>query len=551
MRRKFDPPTKLKDALAPDPMPRRPRSGFDPLQVEVFQHLFAAVAEEMGACLQRSAFSPNIVERRDYSCALFDAQARMVGQAAHLPVHLGAAPRSVDVVRERCDLAPGDAVLLNDPFLGGTHLPDLTLVSPVFLESGERARPAFFVCNRAHHADVGGPFPGSMGPARDVHAEGLRLPPIHLVRGGRLDPAVLELFLANVRGRDERRGDLLAQWAACRLGVERLQALAADHGAAALVQRAGDQIEWTSGLARACVERWTPGNYVASAELDFAAAGGARREPPRLHLALRVEQGRAVFDFTGSSDQLPLPINAPVAVVEAAVFYALRLLLPEGTPTNHGCLAPVEVRTRPGSVLDPRYPAAVAGGNVETSQRLVDLCLEALAHVEPERLPADSAGTMSNLSFGGVDAGGAPFAFYETHGGGAGGGPQGPGAHALQTHMTNTRNTPVEALERRLPVELLAYGVRRGSGGAGRHPGGDGQRKHLRFRRPVELSFLAGRQAHGPAGRAGGADGEPGRLRVRVPGGRWRRWAGVGSESLPAGAEVELWTPGGGGFGAS
>lgn len=521
------------------------RKGFDPLQVEVFQHLFAAVAEEMGACLQRSAFSPNIVERRDYSCALFDERARMVGQAAHLPVHLGAAPRSVAAVLERCELSPGDAVLLNDPFLGGTHLPDLTLVSPIFLDA---ERPAFFVCNRAHHADVGGPFPGSMGPARDVHAEGLRLPPIHLVRGGVLDPAVLELFLANVRGRDERRGDLLAQWAACRLGVERLQALARDHGAAELIQRASDQIEWTAGLARACVAGWPRGTYAAEAELDFVRDADVERA--RLKLELEVRRGRAVFDFTASSDQLPLPVNAPTAVVEAAVFYALRLLLPEGTPTNHGCLAPVEVRTRPGSVLDPRYPAAVAGGNVETSQRLVDLCLSALAQVEPERLPADSAGTMSNLSFGGVDTSGAPFAFYETHGGGAGGGPQGPGAHALQTHMTNTRNTPVEALERQLPVELLAYGVRRKSGGAGRARGGDGQRKHLRFRRPVELSFLAGRQQRGPAGRAGGGEGRPGRLRVRVAGGRWVRWDGVGSGALPAGSEVELLTPGGGGFGA-
>ncbi|MHC4375820.1 MAG: hydantoinase B/oxoprolinase family protein [Planctomycetota bacterium] len=531
-------------------MSKKSRPGFDPLQVEVFQHLFAAVAEEMGACLQRSAFSPNIVERRDYSCALFDAQARMVGQAAHLPVHLGAAPRSVAAVLERCELAPGDAVLLNDPYLGGTHLPDLTLVSPVFLESGPGARPAFFVCNRAHHADVGGPYPGSMGPARDVHAEGLRLPPIHLVRGGVLDPAVLELFLANVRGRDERRGDLLAQWAACRLGVERLQALADDHGAAELVQRANDQIEWTAGLARACVAQWPRGRYAVEAELDFVADAEPDAERPRLKLELRVERGRAVFDFSASADQLPLPVNAPTAVVEAAVFYGLRLLLPEGTPTNHGCLAPIEVRTRPGSVLDPRYPAAVAGGNVETSQRLVDLCLAALACVEPERLPADSAGTMSNLSFGGVVASGLPFAFYETHGGGAGGRPDGPGAHALQTHMTNTRNTPVEALERQLPVELLAYGVRRESGGAGRHPGGDGQQKRLRFRRPVELSFLAGRQHSGPGGRAGGGDGRPGRLRVRVAGGRWTRWAGVGSGPLPEGSEVELLTPGGGGFGA-
>lgn len=525
---------------------------FDPLQVEVFQHLFAAVAEEMGASLQRSAFSPNIVERRDYSCALFDGEGRMVGQAAHLPVHLGAAPRSVREVLKRCALSPGDAVLLNDPFAGGTHLPDLTLVSPVFC--GVLDKPAFFVCNRAHHADVGGPYPGSMGPAKDVHAEGLRIPPIHLVRGGVLDEAVLELFLANVRGRAERRGDLLAQWAACRLGAQRLGQLAEDHGVEALEQRAQDQIAWTGELARAAVRAWPAGRYRAVAPIEVAAGvsdGSSDGASAELRLELIVERDCATFDFSESSDQLEQPINAPLAVVESAVFYALRLLLPAGTPTNHGCLTPVVIRTRPGSLVDPIYPAAVAGGNVETSQRLVDLCLEALSQVEPGRVPADSAGTMSNLSFGGVDEDGTPFAFYETHGGGAGGGPEGPGSHALQTHMTNTRNTPIEALERRLPVELLAYGVRRASGGAGSAPGGDGLRKVLRFRRPVELSFLAGRQEAGPAGRSGGQAGQAGRLRVRGPGpGRWVRWAGVSSGVLSPGSEIELQTPGGGGYGA-
>jgi N-methylhydantoinase B len=519
-----------------------------PLEVPVFQHLFAAVAEEMGARLVRSAFSANIVERRDFSCALFDSQGRMIAQAAHLPVHLGAAPRSVAAVLARASrepefaLVPGDAVLLNDPFEGGSHLPDLTLVSPVFLRPGAApgTPPDAFVCNRAHHADVGGPFPGSMGPAREIHGEGLRLPPIKLVRAGRLDREVLSIFLANVRVPAEREGDLLAQWASNRLGQERLDELAVRFGADVLASRAADQIAWTAALTRELLSAWPRGSVTVVDELELPAG-----ESARLELCLTHDERGLVADFRGSSPAINRPLNTPRAVVESAVFYALRLLLPPGTPTNAGVLAPATILTTPGSLLDARYPAAVAAGNTETSQRLVDLLLRALGDLAPGRLPACSAGTMSNLSFGQ-----RAFTHYETIGGGAGGGPGGPGLHARHTHMTNTRNTPLEALERAYPVRVQGATVRRGSGGDGRHRGGDGIVKHLRFFEPVEVGWLGGRQRRGPPGQAGGEPGAPGGMWVRSEGeAPWQRLEPVDRAELPAGGELRVETPGGGGFG--
>lgn len=510
----------------------------DGLQVEVFKHLFASVAGEMGATLQRSAFSPNIVERRDYSCALFDAHGRMIGQAAHLPVHLGSSPRSVQAAIERIRFEPGDVVVLNDPYAGGTHLPDITLVSPVFLS--EQGGPSFFVANRAHHADVGGAFPGSMGPAREIWAEGLRIPPIHLVRGGDLDSDVLALLLANMRGEAEREGDLLAQWSANRLGVRRLVELGESYGPEVLVARAADQLAWTARLATALVGGLVDGHHEVEDRLELESG------EVTLKLAVSVQGERLVCDLTGSDDQVAAPFNTPRAVVESAVFYVLRCLLPSGTPASDGVLAPVEIRTRAATVVDPVPPAPVAAGNVETSQRLVDLILSGLAPFLPDRIPAASAGTMSNLTLGWSSGG----TWYETHGGGAGASAERSGEHALQCHMTNTRNTPVEAFERERPARVVALGIRRGSGGAGARSGGDGLEKRLVFLRGVRLGWLADRQRGGPPGLEGGAAGAPGRLRIRTPGGRWHRLPGNSAVELEAGAEAWIETPGGGGHGS-
>lgn len=519
----------------------------DPLRLEVFHHLFAAVAEEMGVSLMRSAFSPNIKERRDFSCALFDASGRMIAQAAHLPVHLGSAPLSLAAAMEAVEMEPGDAVVLNDPFEGGTHLPDVTFVSPVFV--GRGGRPDYYCVNRAHHADVGGAFPGSMSPVADVHGEGLRIPPVKLVRGGEIDREWMRLLLANMRVPAEREADLLAQWAANRVGERRLLAMVAEHGPEEVRRRAGQLMDWTHALQRELVRGLPRGIFEFEDDLEDVGEGGANA---RVRLRLRVGgRGRLTFDFRESDDQVRGPVNTVRAVTLSAVFYVLRLFLPPGTPTNEGVLRGVEVLTRPGSIVDACYPAPVAAGNVETSQRLVDVLLGALAQLLPERVPAASAGTMSNLTFGTSEPGGAQsFAYYETVAGGAGAGPLGPGAHAVQTHMTNTRNTPIEALENQQPVRLLAYTVQRGSGGEGLHAGGDGVRRRLRFLRRVRIGWMAERQERGPWGLRGGGDGRAGAAFYRHATGRAdRRLAGKASLELEAGGEVEVRTPGGGGYG--
>ncbi len=545
--------------------------GSDPesaLRIEVFGHLFASVCEEMGAALQRSAFSPNIKERRDFSCALFDGAGRTIGQAAHLPIHLGATPMSVREVLEDGPLADGEAVLLNDPYRGGTHLPDLTLVSPVFL-SGKRAPkrarvPDFLLANRAHHADVGGAHPGSMGPAFDVHGEGLRIPPVRLVRAGKLQREMLRLLSANMRVPKEREADLMAQWAANRLGAARLASMAERYGVAQLKQRAEDLSLWTERLLRAQIKAIPNGEYTASADLELGADGA------RIEAKWIVRGSSVCVDLCGSSDQGPGPINTTRAVSQAAVVYVLRLLLPAGSPANDGIARSVELRTRAGSLVDATYPTCVAAGNVETSQRLVDVLLAALSKALPGRIPASSAGTMSNLTLGGTDSRGRQFAHYETLPGGAGGGPSGVGAHAVQTHMTNTRNTPIEALETQVPVRILALGLRNGSGGKGAARGGMGIRKRILLLKEVGSSWVAERQIQGPDGAAGGAAGKPGRARLRLaavvsggarsePAGRkvgtlrpgpWRSLPGQWAGLIPEGAELELETPGGGGFGS-
>ncbi len=529
---------------------------FDPLKVEVFHHLFAAAAEEMGVSLQRSAFSVNIKERLDFSCAIFTADGTMAAQAAHLPVHLGATPLSVAAAIAQHRLRPGDVVFLNDPFMGGTHLPDITSVEGVFSPAGGD-EPLFYCVSRAHHADVGGAFPGSMAPARDVHGEGLRLPPIRLVRGGAIDEDLLDVFLANVRVPSERRADLFAQLAASRAGVQRMEAMMAEHGAAELVDRAQDLVAWTASLVRERIAGLKTGTW----RFEDVLEGGADGQGDLLPLRVAIESDGAGlrFDFRESAPQAMdgAPVNTTRAVTVSAVFYALRLLLPEGTPTNAGVLDRVEILTTPGTIVDAAYPAPVAAGNVETSQRLVDVILGALGQLLPGEIPAASAGTMNNLSFGGTTASGRAFTHYETHGGGAGAGPRSPGAHAVQTHMTNTRNTPIEALETEMPVRIVSQTVRRGSGGDGARRGGDGILRRVRFLVDVRLAWMGERQRQAPYGALGGRRGSLGTASVQWPAedgnpdqpGETRTLDPKAAIDLPAGAEFELRSPGGGGHG--
>jgi N-methylhydantoinase B len=537
----------------------RARPTLDPISLEVFNHRLSAIAEEMGVALCRSAFSPNIKERRDYSCAVFDAGGALAAQAAHIPVHLGSTQLSVQAAIARQPMLAGDVVILNDPYAGGTHLPDLTAVAPVYV--GKRL--VGFVANRAHHADIGGMSPGSMPLASEIYQEGLRLPPVCLVRGGKMVDDVVELFVANTRVAEERRGDLLAQIAALHVGAARVRALVAEEGAA----RVGDAMralqDYSERMMRATLRALPSGTYRAVDHMDDDGMGSERL---RIAVAVRIGGGRVEVDFAGSAAQVRGGINANFAVTAAAVYYVFRALARSPIPPNAGFMRPIRVVAPPASLVNAQFPAAVAGGNVETSQRIVDVLLRALAAVLPDRVPAASCGSMNNLAFGGTrDSGSrrdqhgaarslrgetAPtqFSYYETIAGGAGAGPSRDGASAVHTHMTNTMNTPIEALEAQLPVRVVRYAVRSGSGGRGTHRGGDGIVREIEFLTAAQLTLLTERRSIAPYGAAGGVPARVGVNEV-VRAGRVERLPSKVTLSVEAGDRVRIQTPGGGGWG--
>ncbi len=520
------------------------RPSIDPVQLEVFHHLLGAYCEEAGARLRLSAISPNIRERADYSVAVFDRDGDLVAQAAHIPVHLGSAGDAVQAVRAALQLAPGDVAILHDPYEGGTHLPDVTMVQPVYAGRGER--PEWYVVNRAHHADIGGATPGSMGIARDLFAEGLVLPPVHFRRRGRVQRDLLRVRARNVRGADERLVDLEAQEASLAQLGRRLQALVAEHGLATVRRTTAARLAYSERAGRSLLRGLPRGTYSAADALDGDGLGNG---PLRIALRLKLAGGRAEFDWSGTCDQAQGGVNANRGISMAACVYAVRCLCPGRLPTNQGLFRLLRLVTRSGSLVEPRSPAPVAGGNVETSQRLVDVALQALAAAAPARVPAASAGTMSNLTFGGVTAHGGEFASYETLPGGAGATAGAAGQSAIQTHMTNTRNTPIEELEQRAPLRVRALSVRRGSGGRGARRGGDGLVKEVEVLQPMRGAFLGERHEGGPPGAAGGSRGKPGRLYIERSGTRTRLPAKV-SFDLAAGDVVIVETPGGGGHGA-
>lgn len=515
----------------------------DPILLEVFRNRFAAVAEEMGVTLMRTAFSPNIKERRDFSCALFDAAGDLVAQAEHIPVHLGAMPLSVRAVLDATDFAPGDMVMVNDPFRGGTHLPDITLVAPVFAGTG---RPVFFTANRAHHSDVGGMAAGSMPLSSSIFQEGVVVPPVKVVREGRIDRGVMDFFLANVRTPVEREGDFAAQIMANLNGARRIEALAASCGLAVVASQARGLMDHAESLVRAAVKSLPDGTWEAGDVLDDDGAG-TRDIALRLRMTIRGDE--ALFDFAGSSPQVPGCVNATRAIAVSAVLYAARCLIAPGAPANAGFSRPLSVVTAPGTVVDARFPAAVAGGNVETSQRLVDVIFSALGNVLPARVPAASQGTMNNVAVGGLaPRTNQPFAYYETLAGGMGAGASGPGESAVHSHMTNTLNTPVEALEYAYPLLVREYGLRRGSGGKGRFSGGDGLYRELEFLSPAEVTVLSERRTHQPYGLDGGGPGAVGRNAL-VRDGEAMPLPGKCHFRVEPGDRLRVETPGGGGYG--
>ena len=510
----------------------------------MFKHLFLSVADEMGVTLRQTGFSPNIKERLDYSCAIYDEDGETIAQGDHMPVHLGAMPLSVRAAIDAVRMEPGDMVMVNDPFQGGTHLPDITLVSPIFMGSG--ASPAFFVANRAHHSDVGGMSAGSMPVATELFQEGLILPPVRLVRRGRIVDDVLAIVLANVRTPEERRGDLSAQIAANRVAESRLRRAAARYGRARLLAHARELQDHTERAVRAAIRQIPAGTYHFEDALDD---DGCVDRPVKIAASVRVTADRMVIDFSGSDPQVRGSVNANFAITWSACLYALRCLTPGDVLYNAGVSRPLQVVAPAGTIVNANRPAAVAGGNVETSQRITDVVLGALGRALPGRMPAASQGTMNNITFGGTDPRtGRPFAYYETLGGGMGGRPTARGLDAVHTHMSNTRNTPIEAIEHDLPLRITTYRVRRNSGGAGRFPGGDGIVREYELLADATVTILSDRRRRPPYGAEGGQAGAVGR-NVLIRGGVEELLPSKARLDLKIGDRVRIETPGGGGYG--
>jgi N-methylhydantoinase B len=508
----------------------------DPVTLSVLRSALEGVATEMGTALVRSAYSSNIKERRDCSAALFDAQGRMVAQAEHIPVHLGAMPESVAAVMAR-GARPGDVFVLNDPYTGGTHLPDITLVSPVGIDG----RTVAYGVTRAHHSDVGGMTPGSMPSAsRDLWQEGLVIPPVRLVREGVLDDDILALLVANSRTPRLRRGDFRAQIAANQLAENRLRELAGRRGLGTVLAAFDELLSYGERRSREALLALPDGTYSATSELE---GDGVSPDDIAIRLAVTVSGDRMSIDFAGTADAVEGNVNCPLAVTRSACYFALRVLLPDDVPANAGTYAPLEILAPEGSLVNARPPHAVVAGNVETSQRVADTVLSALAAVAD--LPAAGQGTMNNVVIGGRG-----WTYYETVAGGQGASGRGPGASGVHVGMTNTLNTPIEALEMEYPMRVERYELADGTGGQGAHRGGDGVIRSIRVLEPATVTLVTDRRRHGPSGARGG---EPGAVGHNLLG------EGPGAEELPpkvsrileAGQVVTVVTPGGGGWGVT
>jgi N-methylhydantoinase B len=502
----------------------------DPVTLSVLASALSGIAEEMGAVLIRGSYSSNIKERRDCSTALFDAQGRMVAQAEHIPVHLGAMPEAVAAIMDRAP-QPGDVFVINDPYSGGTHLPDITLVSPV-APDGEIIG---YAVTRAHHSDVGGMRPGSApSDSREIFQEGIIIPPVRLVRGSEYVVDVLDLLLANVRTPAIRRGDLRAQIAANQIAEQRIGELMERRGNETVLAAFDEVISYTERRTREVVRNLPDGEYSAE---DFMEGDGTVDEDIPIRVKIIIREDSMSIDFSGTADAVGGNVNCPLAVTRSACYFALRVLLPGDVPANAGTYAPLDIEAPDGSLVNARSPSAVVAGNVETSSRIADTVLSALSGAT--MLPAQGQGTMNNLVIGGPG-----WTYYETIGGGQGASQKGPGPSGVHVGMSNTLNTPIEALEMEYPMRVERYELLYGSGGDGEHRGGDGIVRAVRVLEPASLSLLTDRRRHGPHGACGG---EPGRVGRNL----------LGDEELPPkvsremeeGDVVTVETPGGGGYG--
>ncbi|HEY8748963.1 MAG TPA: hydantoinase B/oxoprolinase family protein [Tepidisphaeraceae bacterium] len=511
----------------------------DPIELELMRNLFEAAAEEMGITLARVAFSANIKERRDFSCAVFDDTGELLAQAAHIPVHLGSMPASVAAVRQTLGpLREGDVAIVNDPFAGGTHLPDITIVSPVCHEGAVIG----YAANRAHHADVGGSSPGSMTLSRHIDEEGIRIEPALLYKGGVRNKELMERILAAVRTPDERIGDLEAQLAANTVGARALVRLAAGKGVGRMRIYGRALLDYSQAFMARAIGAIPVGEYRFEDTMDDDGAGTG---PVPIRVCVTIEGDQATVDFTGTSKQVAGCINCPEAVARSAVYYCFACLLEEQVPFNSGCFRNIRVVTEPGTLVHALYPAAVVAGNTETSQRVVDVVFGALAQALPMRIPAASCGTMSSVALGGEG-----WTYYETIAGGSGASAAGDGASAVQCHMTNTLNTPAEALEMQYPLRVRKFERAAGSGGAGRFRGGDGVLREIEALADCEGTVLSDRRVSSPYGLGGGAAGMVGRNSIIGVDGSERAISGKARFVLKAGERLRIRTPGGGGFGS-
>lgn len=525
------------------------------VSLSIFRHLFASVAEEMGVTLGRAAYSPNIKERLDFSCALFLGDGRMLAQAAHIPVHLGAMPASVQAAIDQCaPFSAGDVIIVNDPYQGGNHLPDITLVSPIFVNqdsvNSSNNQPDFFVASRAHHADVGGMAPGSMPLSTEIYQEGIIIPPIKLVDAGQRNEAVWQLILRNVRTPDERNGDLAAQLAAHAIGEQRLQEIVARYGLGESLEYGLALIDYANKLTQAAIQKMPNGRFTFTDYLDDD--GQPNAHPIPIQATITIADDHMHVDFTGTATAVSGNLNAVPAIAKSAVAYCVRCtalaLMETDIPMNEGAFEPIDVQIPKGSLLDPQPPHAVAAGNVETSQRITDVVFGALAQALPHLIPAASQGTMNNFTFGGRYATGGQFAYYETIGGGTGANASAHGASGVHAHMSNTLNTPIEALEYNFPLRVEEYSLREDSGGNGRFQGGEGLIRAIRFQTPVTVTITSERRLTPPYGLQDGESGKTGQNRLYRDE-ETTLLPGKFSQQLQADDLIKIETPGGGGWG--
>ena len=504
------------------------------VQLSIFANRLDAVCEEMGATLQRSAFSPNIRDRLDYSCAVFDAGGELCAQAAHIPVHLGSMAFAMRDIVSQIDWQPGDMVILNDPFKGGTHLPDISVIAPL-VQDGEVYG---FVVNRAHHADIGSDKPGSMPVSTSLFDEGQVIEPTRLVVAGELDQQVLQQITGRLRQPQRAHGDFIAQVAANRTGLDRLTELVAGLDRQQWSEALAALNAYAGRLAKSAYQAIPDGAYRFEDVLDDDGQGNL---DIAIRLTLKVSGGRITADFTGTDLQVAGNVNCPLSVTAAAVFYVFRCLLPAHAPACAGCFDAIDIVAAPGCLLNANFPAAVAAGNVETSTRVVDVVLGALAQAIPDSIPAASYGSMNNIAMCSVED---AWDYYETVGGGTGASPAGAGLDAVQAHMTNTLNTPIESLEMHYPLRVERYQLRRGSGGEGLYRGGDGILRSYRFLKPAQFTLLTERRRHAPWGLAEGDAASAGINSLNEA-----PLPGKVSMQAEAGDVLTIETPGGGGFG--